>query len=320
MWLVICSGMLILLIAAMGKQKKELCKGYEIVIKGERTTDFFLDEQGIIKLLKAAAKGNIKGQSKATFNLQQMEELLEDNVWIKDAQLYFDNKAILHISVEEREPVARVFTAGGRSFYIDNNERKMPLSEKGIAKVPVFTGYPDKKMRANEDSALLHHINAIAGYVSNDSFWVSQVAQIDIVQDCGAGCWQFEMIPVVGRHLVKLGDGENTEQKFRRLFAFYQQVLGRAGLDHYKIIDVRFAGQVIGGKSENPKVDSILFSKKANELIRHAKQVYEEELKEESLDEKAIQENKEKDNNKPVIADKPAERKVPRAIMPKRNV
>lgn len=270
MWLAICSGMLTLFIAAMDKQKSELCKGYSIAIHSERQADYFLDEDAILKLLKASVKGNIKGQSKAVFNLQQMEQMLENNVWIDDAQLYFDNKAVLHVSVKEREPVARIFTAGGKSFYIDSSRKILPLSEKALVKIPVFTGFPDKKHYTGLDSLLLQHINIIAGYVRSHSFWSSQVAQIDIVTDCGAGCWEFEMVPVVGRHIVRLGTAENIEQKFHRLFAFYQQVLNKTGFDYYKTIDVRFAGQVIGAKSDTPKIDSIKYMKYVQELMNQS--------------------------------------------------
>lgn len=259
--------MLTLLIAAMGKQKKELCREYSITIKGVRTDHFFLDKTAIAAVLKTAAQGNIKGQPRSSFNLQRMEQLLEDNVWVKDAQLYFDNQAVLHISVEEREPVARIFTAGGRSFYIDDSNQSLPLSENMVAKVPVFTGFPDKRKWTGEDSALLRDINTAAQYISAHSFWAAQVAQVDIIT-CGPGCWEFEMIPVVGRHLVKLGNGDNTAQKFRRLFAFYQQVLSRTGMDHYKTIDVRFAGQVVGVKSENPKIDSAQVRRNVEELLQ----------------------------------------------------
>jgi cell division protein FtsQ len=274
MWLVIGSGMLMLLIAAMDKQKKELCKGYEINIKAEKTGVFFLDQEGIGKLLKASVNGDIKGKVKAGFNLLQMEESLEKNVWIKDAQLYFDNHAVLHVSVKEREPVARIFTAGGKSFYMDADNRFMPLSEKTIAKVPVFTGFPDKK--TIKDTALVNAVNSLARYISTHPFWSSQVAQIDITADCGAGCWQFEMVPVVGRHVVKLGDANNIDQKFQRLFAFYQQVLNRTGFDHYKTIDVRFEGQVIGGKGDNPKTDSVKLAKSVQQMLEEANQVFKD--------------------------------------------
>jgi len=59
-----------------------------------------------------------------------MESLLEKNVWIKDAQLFFDNNGILRVSVTEREPIARVFTREGNSFYIDSSGVQLPLSDK----------------------------------------------------------------------------------------------------------------------------------------------------------------------------------------------
>lgn len=272
MWLAIGGGMLTLLIAAMGKQQKELCKDYAVTIEGVQSDFFFLDEAAIVNLLKGNVHGNIKGQPRSAFDLQRLEQLLEGNVWIKDAQLYFDNQSVLHISVEEREPVARLFTAGGRSFYIDESRQTLPLSDNMIAEVPVFTGFPDKRKWTQADSVLLQDITGMAQYISKHPFWEAQVAQIDIVT-CGPDCWEFEMVPVAGQHLVKLGNGENMENKFRRLLAFYQQMLSRTGMDHYKTIDVRFAGQVVGARSENPKIDSVQARRNVEALIQQASQL-----------------------------------------------
>jgi cell division protein FtsQ len=205
-----------------------------------------------------------------------MENLLEENVWIKDAQLYFDNKDVLHVSVVERKPVARIFTRNGKTFYIDENEKGIPLSENLSIKVPVFTGVPDKEDRAKKDSLLIHDIRTTAQFISSDSFWSSQVAQIDVTRSHADGSWEFEMVPVIGNHLVKLGNGENIVQKFRRLFIFYKQVLARSGFDKYKTVDVRYAGQVIGGKSENPKVDSVQLRKNVENLLRQIKKIESE--------------------------------------------
>src|SRR5262245_37461653 len=117
MWVLIGGGVLTLLIAAVGKQKRNTCKDYVITIKGNDER-LFLSNEEVLKTLKTATKGNIKGQSKKSFNLLRLENLLEGNQWVKDAQLYFDNKDILHVSVTERTPIARIFTAGGKSFYI----------------------------------------------------------------------------------------------------------------------------------------------------------------------------------------------------------
>jgi cell division protein FtsQ len=291
MWLAIGSGMLILFIAAIGKQKKDTCKDYMIEIKGDRIKDFFLDEAAITKLLRTSVNGNLKGQPKANFNLQRMESLLEKNVWIKEAQLYFDNQAVLHVSVEEREPVARVFTTGGRSFYIDKEKYMMPVSDKVFVKVPVFTGFPDKKMTSKSDSVLLRDVSQTAQFINSNSFWSSQVAQVEIVGDCGPGCWEFEITPVVGNHIIKLGNGENIPDKFNRLLSFYQQVLSRASINKYKTIDVRFAGQVIGGKSSNPKVDSVQLRKNVEKLLKEANELNKMDITEQMPAQDTIRNN-----------------------------
>lgn len=267
--------MLTLLIAAMREQKRDNCKDYAIVIKGIRGDDFFLDEADILRLLKAATKGKIKGQPKSAFNLQRMEELLESNQWVKDAQLYFDSRDVLHVSVTEREPVARIFTANGKSFYLDEYAQMMGLSDRLSARLPVFTGFPDKKMLTMKDSLLMKDVVVTAQYINGNPFWASQVAQINLDLSCGADCREMEMVPLIGNHVVKLGNGENIDKKFNRLFIFYKQVLSKAGFDKYKTIDVRFDGQVVGAKSENPRVDSVQLRKNVEKLLKQIKEMEE---------------------------------------------
>jgi len=275
MWLVIGVGMLSLLVAAMGKQKNDTCKDYAIVIKGIRGDDFFLDEADILKLLKAATKGKIKGQPKEAFDLQRMERLLESNQWVKHAQIYFDSRDVLHVAVTEREPVARIFTVNGRSFYFDDQVQMMGLSDKLSTRLPVFTGFPDKKMVKANDTLLMKDIVATAQYINSNPFWSSQVSQINIDMTCGSACREMEMVPMIGNHIVKLGNGEDIEKKFNRLFIFYKQVLSKTGFDKYKTIDVRFNGQVVAAKSENPKVDSVQVRKNVEKLLKQIKEMEE---------------------------------------------
>ncbi|HRO69185.1 MAG TPA: hypothetical protein PK951_02365 [Chitinophagaceae bacterium] len=253
MWMVIGGGMLVLLIAAMGKQKSNICNDVVITIKGVADDKCFLSKSDITQLLRTAVKGNIKGQPKSDFNLLEMEALLEQNIWVKDAQLYFDSKDVLHVTVSEREPVARIFTNRGKSFYIDDEEKGIPLSENLSTKVPVFTGVPDKEDRRKRDSLLLRDIKETAKFISNHPFWQSQVAQVDLVRPHSEGDYEFEMIPVVGNHVVRLGSGADIDRKFNRLFVFYKEILSRTGFEKYKTIDVRFAGQVIGAKDGKSK-------------------------------------------------------------------
>jgi cell division protein FtsQ len=271
LWVTIGGGMLTLLIAAIGKQKRDQCKDYSIKIKSAGK-NLFVDDKAIIKILELAGKGKIKGQKKSAFNLLEIEWLLKNNVWIKDADLYFDNHNVLHVSVTEREPVARVFTLTGKSFYVDDAGTMMPLSDKMSARVPVFTGFPAKVI-SKRDSVLLDNVRSTAGFILHDPFWMSQVSQIDITTDRN-----FEMVPVIGNHTVLFGDGENMEQKFHRLFVFYKNVLSQSGFDKYKAINVQYAGQVIGVKNNNSKSDTAQLRLNIEKLLRQARDIQNDSL------------------------------------------
>ncbi|MFZ1264041.1 MAG: hypothetical protein WAT34_11095 [Chitinophagaceae bacterium] len=264
-WLCIGAGMFTLLLAAISKKNKGLCTGYSIMIKGVQN-NFFIDKKDIEQLLVKALKGNIKGQPVASFNLQELEQLLEHNTWIEEAELYFDNRDVMHVTVTEKEPVARVFTTTGNSFYLDSLGRKLPLSDKLSARVPVFTGFPEKRTWNREDSVLVNEVRTTANYIMNDPFWMSQVAQIDITPERN-----FEMIPLVGDHLVKLGNGDNMPAKFHRLLVFYRQVLRLTGFQKYKVIDVQYKGQIVASAfAGNARIDSVQLRKNVEKLLRQS--------------------------------------------------
>ncbi|HEV7780886.1 MAG TPA: hypothetical protein VGO58_06450 [Chitinophagaceae bacterium] len=264
-WLCIGGGMLTLLLAAISKKNRGECRDYAITIKGAEN-NFFIDKKDVEQMLVKATNGNMKGHPVASFNLHALEQMLEHNTWIDEAELYFDNRDVLHITVTEKEPVARIFTTTGQSFYIDSLGRSIPLSDKLSARVPVFTGFPGKKKLTATDSVLLNEVRVTANYIMNDPFWVSQVAQIDITPQR-----TFEMIPVVGNHLVRLGNGEHMDKKFHRLMVFYKQVLSKTGFDRYKLIDVQYKGQVVVSRyAGDAKVDSIQLKKNVEKLLRQS--------------------------------------------------
>lgn len=272
-WVAIGGVMFTLLLAAISKKNKGTCRDFVITMKGDQS-NMFMNQEDITVLMEGLMNGPVKGQAITSFHLRELENSLEKNSWINHAELYFDNRDVLHITVSEKIPVARIFTVSGRSFYIDSLSNSMPLSDKKSARVPVFTGFPQKKQLSGKDSVLLGEIAAAASFIINDPFWNAQVSQIDILPDR-----TFEMIPVVGDHRVKLGNGENMDLKFRRLFVFYQQVLKNTGLNAYKLIDVQYKGQVVASRqSGQSKVDSIQLRKNIDKLLSQAKGASQDEV------------------------------------------
>ncbi len=152
-------------------------------------------------------------------NLAQLERKLEKGSWTKDADLYFDSKNVLHVIVAEREPVARVFTTSGTSFYIDSSGSKMPLLADTSLRLPVITNFSTAKKLNQKDCKLLKELTTIIKYIMGDSFWCVQIAQIDITSTS-----KFELMPLVGNHIIRIGNSEQLEEKLAKLKIYYKQM------------------------------------------------------------------------------------------------
>jgi cell division protein FtsQ len=235
-WLALGAITLVLLAAGVHNKNNKACNGIDVVFSGEG--NYFVDEKGVAAILKA--NGVIKGLPVDQINLRQLEERLKKDKWIANAELFFDNKQVLQAIIREKEPIARVFTAGGSSFYIDSACRRLPLSDKLSARIPMFTNFPsDRTTLSKPDSALLAEVKEVAMFIQGDEFWKAQVSQVDITPS------GFEMIPTVGSHVVAFGHANDLQQKFDRLFSFYKQVWTKVGFERYEKIDVQYNGQVV---------------------------------------------------------------------------
>jgi cell division protein FtsQ len=268
MWIAIGGGLFTLLMAAIGKKNKGSCAGMVITLNGQ-ANDLFISQTDINFLLEAKMGGPAKGQAIAAFNLRSLETELEMSEWIDHAEMYFDNRDVLHVSISEKIPVARIFTMGDRSFYIDSLGNSMPLSDKKTARVPVFTGFPHKNQLSARDSSLLNEIREVASFIVTDSFWHAQVSQIDILPDRS-----FEMIPVIGDHRVKLGSSTQIAAKFRRLSIFYKHVLKHTGMNAYRVIDVQYKGQVVASRQDKEgRIDSARLRNNVEKMLRRSREV-----------------------------------------------
>ncbi len=262
-WIAIIGGVITLLVSANGKAKTRTCKGVVVSINndGER---IYVEKEGVLKSMEHTAQGSLVKKHIGDIDLTSLEKTLEKNPWIRDAEMFFDTKDVLHVAVSERVPVARVFTTAGTSFYIDSSGFPLPLLESYSAKLPVITGFTAAKKLKKADSALLHQVKEVVQTVSTDPFWNAQVGQIDITADK-----KFELIPVVGSHVIKLGSGIDVKGKLARLMVFYQQVLPKAGLAKYSALDVQYQGQVVAVKrGPVSKVDSLQLEKNIEDLLQ----------------------------------------------------
>lgn len=242
-WILLGCTSVVLLVAAIRKKDSEHCKAIKIDISGA-DNNLFVDEADIMNSIKSIEKENPVGKSIGSFNLKKMEDELEKNIWVKGAELFFDNNEVLRVNVQEREPIARIFTTGGNTFYIDRELTMLPLSEKFSARLPVFTNFPsDTKVLSKPDSILLNDIKEVSLAIRKDSFCMALVDQVDITARR-----EFEMMPKIGNQLIVFGNGSDVEEKFTRLKLFYKEVMAKAGWGDYSVINVQYKNQVVAKK------------------------------------------------------------------------
>ncbi|WP_153797024.1 cell division protein FtsQ/DivIB [Foetidibacter luteolus] len=251
LWVLLGSATIVLLVSAMHKKEIKTVSDIKVEIEGAEQ-HVFVDEKDIIDFLNKM--GVKKGTELFRIDTRHLEDGLKMNGWIRDADLFFDNNSILHVDIQEREPMARIFTISGNSFYIDSSGKRLPLSDNLSARVPVFTSYPsDNKKLSAPDSVVLAEIKYIAQHIQRDSFWLQQVAQVDLTPQ-----HTYEIVPVLGNQVITLGDTSNLADKFNRLYSFYRQVWAKAGFEKYERIDVQYDGQVVASRrgAAKPYLDS----------------------------------------------------------------
>ncbi len=243
LWVVLGAASVLLLAAAIRKKDTSRCKGVEITIKGA-DANVFVDEADIMQGIRQVESGDPVGKPVGAFNLKMMEAQLEKNIWIKSAELFFDNNEVLRVNVQEREPVARVFTATGNSFYIDQELTMLPLSDKFSARLPVFTGFPsDARVLAPADSSLLAEIRDVSLAIQQDTFCMALIDQVDITDRR-----EFDMLPKVGNQLIRFGTGTDAEEKLNKLKLFYKEIMATTGLAEYSVISLQYKNQVVAKK------------------------------------------------------------------------
>ena len=253
-WVALGGATVFLLVAAIKSKPAKHCKNIEINIHGV-SNNFFVDKKDILNTITAIEKTNPVGKTIGSFNLKKLETALEKNVWIKSAELFFDNNEILQVTVQEREPIARVFTSTGTTFYIDDELAMLPLSEKFSARLPVFTNFPsDKRIMAKADSILLGDIKTISLTIQKDSFSMAMIDQIDITPQR-----LFEMLPKVGNQLIVFGYANDVDAKLQKMKLFYKEVVVKAGWNKYSVINVQYKNQVVARRkgAEDVAADSL---------------------------------------------------------------
>jgi cell division protein FtsQ len=219
-------------------------------VKVETTEDMvFLNDDDIISRLK-----NMhllwEGQSFKEMDIDKIEYALLNMPEISKAKVFFQLNGEWEIQCKLRVPVARVIDKEGKSFYIDENQKIMPISRKFSARVIPVTGEfyksdfaPVNYLIHNEaliNKNILDQVYRITNYVCNDELLSALITQIHYNEN-----GDYELITLLGDQRVVFGKAENIEEKMEKLKVFYEFGISKTGWDLYKEIDIQYKDQIV---------------------------------------------------------------------------
>ena len=236
--MIVVAGCTIAMLSADRQHRRRIVRDVQLKIQNPGGVQFLTDDV-VRSTLFTTRHINPYKQTIAQLDEHSMEAILQSNPWVRNAQVYTDAEQVMHISVTQRVPVVRLFEEDGNSYYLDAALQAMPLSVQYTHYTPVVTGVPHLR-NDSAGSIVKGTIVSLVQYIAHHEFWKAQISQIVMRADGG-----FELIPVMGRQRIIIGDTSRLGEKLDHLFAFYKQVHNRIGWDKYTSIDLRYDDQVV---------------------------------------------------------------------------
>lgn len=250
-WVVLVAGASVLLGFAKSKRNNTQCKSVDIIIVQKGSNLFITPDE--IRALITKDQGTVEGKAMNTINLPEMEQMLKDNPYIINAQVYATLDGTIKIKVAQKNPIARIINRSEESYYVDSAGYFMPLTDNCTPRVLIVNGLINDSYAANYKSnakqmqtdtsvhSLLPSIYKIASYINRTAFWKAQITQVyvDSAKD-------FTLIPRVGGQHIILGDTTDLKQKFDKLFVLYKDGFNNNGKwNEYASINLKYKHQII---------------------------------------------------------------------------
>jgi cell division protein FtsQ len=233
--------LLVLAAFADKQQSEQRCEKIKIDIgDGEKLR--FVSDSTVLDVITKNGTDEIIGRKTSAINLGRIEERLSRNSFVKNVDAHFDMQGNLVINVAQRKPLMRVINPLMQTYYLDKEGKRMPLSDKFTAFVPVATAEyfeaPDNRDAVLK--ALDSSLFVLAEYLQKDSFARALTGQILIEKNN-----EFTLIPRLGNFTIFIGDVADLDSKMTRLKSFYRVSLPQAGWNRYSRINLKYKNQII---------------------------------------------------------------------------
>ncbi len=243
-------GFIIFVFTLVAINKNRLtCNSINITIL-DSNENYFINKNEVLEIIYKTY-GNVVGYNFDSINIAEIEKRLNNNSFIKKAEVYKTINGALNVDIMQRNPILRIINKKNGSLYIDNEGVIIPISDNFTSYEIIASGNINlfiqsdnltKQIKIDENFAdkNIYYLYKIAQYISCDEFLSAQIQQIYVTEDN-----ELELIPRVGKHIIEFGTADNYEQKFRNLIIFYQKAINRLGWDKYSKINLKYKNQIV---------------------------------------------------------------------------
>jgi cell division protein FtsQ len=202
-----------------------------------------ITEENVRNLLRKSFGSSIEKTQSSRLELDRMEQKMEEDPFVHNADVYIDQRNKLRVKIEQRAPVLRVMDTNGGNYYLDQYGKKIPVSDNYTARVMVATGKipPYAPDFLEKKSNLLKDVFGIAQTIAQDDFFKHFIQQIHVSTSNG----DIMMTPLIGDQVIILGSARKLEDKLERLRIFYKEAIPHEGWRKYSTINLKYSGQIV---------------------------------------------------------------------------
>ncbi len=247
LWSFIVCFLIFTLLGINSKEDRLRLKSVNIQIEPKEDLAF-IDNAKVLEIISGGDSTRLQPYTSVhSLKLDEMEAALENWPFIEKADVSIDLSGKLNIRILQRNPVLRIISSKGNSYYVAKNGFKMPLHPGFAPRVLTANGNIAESLTdsAFAMSDVLRSLLKIGEYCNSDEFWHSQIEQLYV-----DNYMDIILIPKVGNHSIVFGSAENIEKKFELLRTFYDKGLNAVGWDRYHRINLKYEGQIVAEKKE----------------------------------------------------------------------
>jgi len=215
-------------------------------VTGERN---LITVKDIERLLKEDLPNDITFQSITDIDISMIENMLNADTRILNAEVFVDAKQDLIVDIIQRRPILRVMNQEGEQFYVDQSGSYVQTVDRKATRVPVVTGYVES-LDPQGHVAFAPRLQSAFEVITEsrkEPMLRALIEQVHIEKNK-----RIVIIPKIGDEHIVLDHTDGLSEKLNNLRQFYRELARTDSWDKYNEINISYNNQIVVRNSDNP--------------------------------------------------------------------